>query len=40
MTLVDGEVLVDEFVLTRADKEEVGRRAADAAADLVKRAGI
>jgi 5-methylthioadenosine/S-adenosylhomocysteine deaminase len=40
LTLVDGEILVDEFALTRMDKVEVGRRAADAAAELVGRAGI
>jgi 5-methylthioadenosine/S-adenosylhomocysteine deaminase len=40
MALVDGEILVDEFALTQIDKVEVARRAADAAAELVGRAGI
>ena len=40
MVMVDGELLVDEFSLTRADPAEVASRGRRAAAELVGRAGI
>jgi 5-methylthioadenosine/S-adenosylhomocysteine deaminase len=40
LTMVDGETLVDEFRLTRADAVEVASRAAEASRALVGRAGI
>lgn len=40
MTMVDGDILVDEFSLTRVDKVEVAAIAAAAARDLAGRAGI
>ena len=38
--LVDGEVLVHDFVLTRQDAEEVTATARSAAAELTRRAGL
>ena len=40
LTMVDGEVLVRDFDLVRIDAAEVVAAAADASAELVKRAGI
>ena len=40
LTMVDGEVLVDRFALTRTDATEVSALARTAAAELVRRAGI
>src|SRR5687767_504492 len=40
LTMVDGEVLVDEFRLTRLDAAEVAATAAAAARELAGRAGI
>lgn len=40
LTMVDGEILVDEFALTRTDKAEVTSRAASAARELARRADI
>ena len=40
MTMVDGEVLVDEFSLTRVDKAEVVASARTAARDLAARANL
>ena len=40
LTMVDGEVLVDEFELTRLDQAEVTAEAADAARGLAGRAGV
>ena len=40
MTMVDGEVLVEDFALTRMDAAEVEAAAADAARDLAARAGL
>src|SRR6476646_3655841 len=39
-TIVDGELLVDEFAPLRADRAEVSRDARDAARTLIDRAGI
>jgi len=39
-TIVDGEVLVDDFVPVRVDRTEVVAAARTAAADLARRAGI
>ena len=38
--VVDGEVLVEEFALTRLDGQEVAANARDAAAELARRAGL
>ncbi|HZB25224.1 MAG TPA: 5'-deoxyadenosine deaminase [Vicinamibacterales bacterium] len=40
MTMVDGEVLVEDFALTRLDRAEVEATAADATRDLAARAGL
>ncbi len=40
MTMVDGEVLVDEFRLTRMDVAEVAATAAEAARELARRADL
>ncbi len=40
MTMVDGEVLVDQFALTQLDCKEITAEARRAAAELVTRAGI
>jgi 5-methylthioadenosine/S-adenosylhomocysteine deaminase len=40
LTMVDGEVLVDEFALTRMDQAEVTAEAASAARALASRAGV
>jgi 5-methylthioadenosine/S-adenosylhomocysteine deaminase len=40
LTMVDGEILVDEFALTRMDKQEVAARSAVAARELASRAGL
>jgi 5-methylthioadenosine/S-adenosylhomocysteine deaminase len=40
LTLVDGEILVDDFTLTRVDEDEVARDARAASAELAGRAGI
>lgn len=40
LTMVDGEVLVDEFALTRMDQAEVTAEAAGAARALASRAGV
>jgi 5-methylthioadenosine/S-adenosylhomocysteine deaminase len=40
LTMVDGEVLVDEFRLTKLDRDEVAASAASASRDLAMRAGI
>jgi 5-methylthioadenosine/S-adenosylhomocysteine deaminase len=40
LTMVDGEVLVDRFALTRMDSAEVIHRGKTAAAELMSRAGI
>ena len=40
MTMVDGEVVVRDFHLVRVDAADVTAEAADAAAELVNRAGI
>jgi hypothetical protein len=37
---VDGEVLVDDFTLVRADPREVAAEAAQHAARLARRAGL
>jgi 5-methylthioadenosine/S-adenosylhomocysteine deaminase len=40
MTMVDGEILVDQFALTRLDAQAVADEAQSAAAELAARAGI
>jgi 5-methylthioadenosine/S-adenosylhomocysteine deaminase len=40
MTMVDGEILVDQFALTRLDARAVADEAQSAAAELITRAGI
>jgi hypothetical protein len=40
MTMVEGEILVDECSLTRVDKAEVLANATVAARELIGRAGI
>jgi 5-methylthioadenosine/S-adenosylhomocysteine deaminase len=40
MTMVDGEILVDRFELTRLDKTEIVEGARRAGDELVRRAGI
>jgi cytosine/adenosine deaminase-related metal-dependent hydrolase len=40
LTMVDGEVLVSEFLLTRTDPAEVVSTAKAAAAELASRAGL
>jgi 5-methylthioadenosine/S-adenosylhomocysteine deaminase len=40
MTMVDGEILVDQFALTRLDARAVADEARRAAAELITRAGI
>jgi 5-methylthioadenosine/S-adenosylhomocysteine deaminase len=40
LTMVDGEVLVDQFALTRTDVAEVTAQARIAAVELMRRAGI
>jgi len=40
MVMVDGELLVDEFTLTRVDPAEVARKGRQAAAELAARAGV
>jgi 5-methylthioadenosine/S-adenosylhomocysteine deaminase len=40
MTMVDGEVLVDEFALTRMDPAEIASQARAAAAEVASRAGF
>lgn len=40
LTMVDGEVLVDEFRLTRMDPAEVAESAATSARELASRAGV
>jgi 5-methylthioadenosine/S-adenosylhomocysteine deaminase len=40
LVMVDGEVLVEDFALTRADPAEIARSAHEAAAELVARAGL
>jgi 5-methylthioadenosine/S-adenosylhomocysteine deaminase len=40
LTMVDGEVLVDEFRLTRLDPAEVSASASSAARELAARAGV
>jgi 5-methylthioadenosine/S-adenosylhomocysteine deaminase len=39
-TIVDGEVLVDQFAPVRVDRAELGSEARAAAADLARRAGV
>jgi 5-methylthioadenosine/S-adenosylhomocysteine deaminase len=39
-TIVDGEVLVDEFAPVRVDRAEVAARARTAARELAARAGV
>ena len=39
-TMVDGQIVVDEFSLSKMDKDEVVAGAVSATHDLVKRAGI
>jgi hypothetical protein len=38
--VVDGELLVHDFALTRVDADEVSRSGAAAAAELAERAGL
>ena len=40
LTVVDGEILVDEFQLTKLDQAEVASEAAAAARALASRAGV
>ena len=39
-TMVDGEILVDDFSLTKTDQDEVAAHAVSATRELIKRAGI
>jgi 5-methylthioadenosine/S-adenosylhomocysteine deaminase len=39
-TIVDGEVLVDDFVPIRVDRAEIAVTAREAARDLAERAGV
>jgi 5-methylthioadenosine/S-adenosylhomocysteine deaminase len=40
LTMVDGEILVDQFALTRADRQELVAEASVAAEELSSRAGL
>ena len=40
LTMVDGEVLVSQFELTRLDQQEVAAEAQQAARTLARRAGL